>query len=294
MSRIAAFRVDGATSWGVVEGDRLFPVGGRAGAPGSVEELLDTPDLSVWLRSRAATSLDVGTVHLLPPIRPRQDLIALGLNYRDHLDESAARTQQFTPPRQPILFSKAASSVIGPEDEISFDRSVTAEVDWEVELAVIIGRPGRDIEPADALKHVFGYTIANDVSARDLQFLEGKQWYRGKSLDTFCPLGPWIVTVDELGHARGLQVALRVNGQTKQSSTTDDLIFGVEDIIASTSAGRTLGPGDVILTGTPPGVGFTRVPPEYLHDADVVEAEIEGIGVLRNRVRETRSRAARS
>lgn len=292
LPRIAAFRADGAASWGVVEGDRLFPVGGTAGAPASVAELLDTSDPFVWLRSRSGASLRLNEARLLAPLRPRQDVIALGLNYREHLDESTASTQQFTPPRQPILFSKAASSVVGPEADICFDRAVTSEVDWEVELAVIIGRAGRDIERSDALKHVFGYTVANDVSARDLQFLDGKQWYRGKSLDTFCPLGPWIVTVDELGDANGLQISLRVNGKTKQSSSTDDLIFGVADIVASTSAGRTLRPGDVILTGTPPGVGFTRVPPEYLRDGDIVEAEVERIGVLRNRVRETRARAA--
>ena len=135
-----------------------------------------------------------------------------------------------------------------------------------------------------AIEHIFGYTVANDVSARDLQFLDGGQWYRGKSLDTFCPLGPWIVTTDELGDARGLRLALRLNGVTKQDASTDDLIFAIPEIIASASSGRTLHPGDVILTGTPGGVGFSRVPPEFLRSGDVVEAEIERIGLLRNRV----------
>ena len=162
---------------------------------------------------------------------------------------------------------------------------MTNEVDWEVELAVVIGRAGRNISRGAAVDHIFGYTVANDVTARDLQFLDGKQWYRGKSLDTFCPLGPWIVTADELADARGLRLTLRVNGVTKQDASTDELLFPVPEIVASASAGRTLLPGDVILTGTPAGVGFTRTPPEYLKDGDVVEAEIDRIGVLRNQIR---------
>ena len=288
--RIARFRLGGTSSWGIVEDDRVID----ASAVGTLEALLEATDPAARLRGASGgPSRTLGDVTLLAPVQPRQDVIALGINYRQHVDESAFATQQFTAPRQPVLFSKAARSVIGPDEAITYDRSVTSEVDWEVELAIVIGRPGRDIEARNALEHVFGYTIANDVSARDLQFLDGRQWYRGKSLDTFCPLGPWVVTRDELGDASGLRVSLRVNGVTKQSGSTDDLIFGVADIIASVSSGRTLGPGDVILTGTPPGVGFTRQPPEFLHDGDVVEAEIEGIGILRNGVREiSRARAA--
>ena len=148
-----------------------------------------------------------------------------------------------------------------------------------------IGRAGRNISRGAAVDHIFGYTVANDVTARDLQFLDGKQWYRGKSLDTFGPLGPCIVTADELADARGLRLTLRVNGITKQDASTDELLFPVPEIVASASAGRTLLPGDVILTGTPAGVGFTRTPPEYLRDGDVVEAEIDRIGVLRNQIR---------
>jgi 2-keto-4-pentenoate hydratase/2-oxohepta-3-ene-1,7-dioic acid hydratase in catechol pathway len=225
-------------------------------------------------------------VQLLAPLEPRQDLIALGLNYRTHVDESTGATKQTALPKQPVLFGKAASSVIGPDAEICFDPKVTSQVDWEVELAVVIGRRGRDIAKERALEHIFGYTVAIDVSARDLQFLDGGQWYRGKSLDTFCPLGPWIVTTDELGDARGLRLTLRVNGVTKQDASTDDLIFAIPEIMASASSGRTLNPGDVILTGTPGGVGFTRTPPEFLDASDIVEATIERIGVLRNRVRE--------
>ena len=248
--------------------------------------MLESADPFGWLRRVAdarARSLD--EVKLIPPLAPRQDFIALGLNYRTHVGDSGVAAGQPTPPDRPILFGKAASSLIGPDDEICFSRSVTNEVDWEVELAVVIGRAGRNISRGAAVDHIFGYTVANDVTARDLQFLDGKQWYRGKSLDTFGPLGPCIVTADELADARGLRLTLRVNGITKQDASTDELLFPVPEIVASASAGRTLLPGDVILTGTPAGVGFTRTPPEYLKDGDVVEAEIDRVGVLRNQVR---------
>lgn len=289
--RLATFRDDSGISWGVVAADRVSDARRVTGAPRDVLTLLEDDDPRRWLAllSEAGASgwRDLRSVTLLPPLpRPRQDFIALGLNYAQHLDETTETTRQSTPPKQPILFGKAASSVIGPYDDIRIDRSVTTQVDWEVEVALVVGRAGRDIAPSRALEHVFGYTVANDISARDLQFLDGGQWYRGKSLDSFCPLGPWIVTRDELGDARGLHVELRVNATVKQSASTDDLIFGIPAIVASVSAGRTISPGDVILTGTPGGVGFSRKPPEFLQHGDVVEAEVQGIGVLRNRVRE--------
>jgi 2,4-diketo-3-deoxy-L-fuconate hydrolase len=284
--RVASYHAGNETSWGVVSAERITDARSVPGAPASVRELLESSDPSGWLRRAAdARARPLREVKVLAPLAPRQDFIALGLNYRTHVGDSGAAAGQTTPPERPILFGKAASSLIGPDDEICFDRAVTKEVDWEVELAVIIGRAGRNISAGDAVDHIFGYTVANDVSARDLQFLDGKQWYRGKSLDTFCPLGPWIVTADELADARGLRLVLRVNGVTKQDANTDELLFPVSEIVASVSAGRTLLPGDVILTGTPAGVGFARTPPEFLKDGDVVEAEIEGIGVLRNRVR---------
>ena len=285
--RVASYRSGNERSWGVIGDGQVSDARSVRDAPRSLRELLGSADRAHWLEAVAAPAvrtLTLADVHLLAPIEPRQDLIALGLNYRTHVDETSGATKQAAPPKQPILFGKAASSVTGPETEIRFDPSVTTEVDWEVELAVVVGRTGRDIAPDAALDHIFGYTVANDVSARDLQFQDGGQWYRGKSLDTFCPLGPWIVTSDELGDARGLRVTLRVNGVTKQDASTDDLIFAIPAIIASVSNGRTLYPGDVILTGTPGGVGFTRVPPEFLRDGDLVEAEIERIGVLRNRL----------
>jgi len=283
--RVATYRAGEETSWGVVVGDHVSDARQLNQAPLTVRELLESADLSRWLdvlAAPAARTFPLADVQLQAPLQPRQDLIALGLNYKTHVAETTGATNQAVPPKQPILFGKAASSVIGPDDAISFDANVTSQVDWEVELAVVIGRRGRDIPVTRAIEHIFGYTVANDVSARDLQFLDGGQWYRGKSLDTFCPLGPWIVTTDELGDARGLRLTLRVNGVTKQDASTDALIFAIPEIIASASSGRTLHPGDVILTGTPGGVGFSRIPPEFLRSGDVVEAEIERIGLVRN------------
>ena len=285
--RVASYRAGGETSWGVVVGDHVSDANQLNGVPLSVRALLESADQSRWMAALAdakARTFPLKDVQLLAPLEPRQDLIALGLNYKTHVAETTGATKQAAAPKQPILFGKAATSVIGPDAEIRLDRKVTTQVDWEVELAVVIGRQGRNIAADRALDHIFGYTVANDVSARDLQFLDGGQWYRGKSLDTFCPLGPWIVTTDELSDARGLRLALRVNGVTKQDASTDDLIFAIPEIIASASVGRTLYPGDVILTGTPGGVGFTRKPPEFLRGGDLVEAEIERIGMLRNRV----------
>ena len=287
--RIASYRAGKETSWGVVVGDQVSDARQLNQAPHTVRELLESEDLPRWLdvlAGPAARTFPLADVQLLAPLEPRQDLIALGLNYKTHVAETEGATKQAAPPKQPILFGKAATSVIGPDAEIRFDRKVTTQVDWEVELAVVIGRRGRDIPAGRALDHIFGYTVANDVSARDLQFQDGGQWYRGKSLDTFCPLGPWIVTTDELSDARGLRLTLRVNGVTKQDASTEDLIFAIPEIVASVSSGRTLYPGDVILTGTPGGVGFTRKSPEFLRSGDVVETEIERIGVLRNHVRE--------
>jgi 2-keto-4-pentenoate hydratase/2-oxohepta-3-ene-1,7-dioic acid hydratase in catechol pathway len=285
--RVASYRAGDETSWGVVRGEHVSDSRELRDAPRTVRELLESADHARWLSALsdpAARTFALAEVRLLAPLEPRQDLIALGLNYKTHVAETTAATKQAALPKQPILFGKAASSVIGPDAEIRVDPRVTTQVDWEVELAVVIGRGGRDIAADRALDHVFGYTVANDVSARDLQFLDGGQWYRGKSLDTFCPLGPWIVTTDELGDARGLRLELRVNGVAKQDASTDDLLFAIPEVIASVSAGRTLHPGDVILSGTPGGVGFTRTPPEFLRAGDVVEAEIARVGLLRNRV----------
>jgi 2-keto-4-pentenoate hydratase/2-oxohepta-3-ene-1,7-dioic acid hydratase in catechol pathway len=186
-------------------------------------------------------------------------------------------------PARPLVFAKFPSSVIGPGEPIRIDRSLTQRVDWEVELAVVVGRRMRDVPEGDALAHVFGYTVGNDVSARDLQFGDG-QWVRGKSLDTFCPLGPVVVTADELPDPQALGLRTRVNGETVQDSNTSEMVFGVAELLSFCSRSFTLEPGDVVLTGTPWGCGEFMDPKRSLQHGDVVEVEVDGIGVLRNEV----------
>jgi 2-keto-4-pentenoate hydratase/2-oxohepta-3-ene-1,7-dioic acid hydratase in catechol pathway len=186
-------------------------------------------------------------------------------------------------PKHPVFFSKAVTAVIGPFDPIPFDSRVSTKLDWEAELGVVIGRAGKNIAESEAMDHVFGYTVINDVSARDLQRRHGGQWLKGKSLDGTCPMGPCIVTRDERDGSN-LRVATRVNGITKQDSRTTHMYFSLPRLIAELSLGMTLEPGDVLSTGTPPGVGFARTPPEFLAPGDILETEIEGIGCLRNPV----------
>ena len=216
--------------------------------------------------------------------RPARNVFCLGLNYLAHAKESARmRGKALEVPAVPVIFTKATTTVSGPFDPVEIDTGVTSQVDWEVELGVVIGRAGRDIQHRDALSHVFGYTVINDLSARDLQS-QHLQWFKGKSLDGFCPMGPVVVSPDEFGDPQQKRLRLRVNGVSKQDSTTADMIFPVDVIIEWLSKGLTLEPGDVIATGTPEGVGMGRTPPEFLADGDVVETEIEGIGTLRNRI----------
>ena len=239
--------------------------------------------------SEVRTFAEIGAVHSLsnvqlaaPIPRPRKNIICLGENYAEHAKESAeARGRQATGLEAPIFFTKAPTTVNSPYGNIVIDPSVSIEIDWEAELAVIIGKGGKNIREEDALSHVFGYTVVNDVSARDIQWRH-KQYFKGKSIDGYCPMGPWIVTADEIADPQELAVRLRVNGVTKQDSNTHMMIFSVRTIIAVLSQGMTLEPGDIIATGTPSGVGFARKPPEYLKAGDVMETEVEGIGTLRN------------
>jgi 2-keto-4-pentenoate hydratase/2-oxohepta-3-ene-1,7-dioic acid hydratase in catechol pathway len=233
---------------------------------------------------RAVThALDGVRLHA-PIARPPKNVFCIGLNYLAHAKESARmRGKEVEIPTVPVIFTKAPTAINGPHDDVPVDPSVTSSVDWEVELGVVIGAGGRNIDRRDALDHVFGYTVINDISARDLQSRH-VQWFKGKSLDGFCPMGPVVVTRDELGDPQQQRLRLRVNGVTKQDSTTADMIFPVAVLIEWLSKGLTLEPGDIIATGTPEGVGMGRTPPEFLRDGDVVETEVEGIGVLRNRI----------
>ena len=220
-------------------------------------------------------------VTLLPPLDPpRGNIIAMGRNYQKHAEETAHGGEA----KPPTIFTKAITSVTGPYDDIAIDPSISADIDWEVELAVVIGRRGANIPRREALAHVFGYMVLNDVSARDIQNGWGGQYFKGKSLDRSCPTGPWVVTRDEIPNPQGLGLKLRVNGQVKQDGNTGDMIYPVDATIEWASKGMTLLPGTVIATGTPDGVGFARTPPEFLKADDVMETEVEGIGVLRNRM----------
>ena len=211
------------------------------------------------------------------PVTHPEKIIGIGLNYRDHAAETKLEL-----PKRPLMFGMFANAIIGPEQPIVIP-PVSKQVDYEAELGVIIGRRGRNISAGDALQYVAGYTIINDVSARDLQFADG-QWFRGKSFDTFLPMGPCLVTPETLRDGDGLAITLRLNGQTLQDSNTSHMVFKVPELISCISEVMTLQPGDVISTGTPAGVGFTRNPPVFMKHGDVVEIEIEGISVLRNPV----------
>lgn len=248
---------------------------------GSQYLLLDTAatDVAELIRTGGAPAVTDQQVSgaLLSPVLPGK-VVCAGLNYMDHVRETGLAL-----PQEPLLFAKFPSSVAGPTDAIVVDAALTERVDWEVELAVVFGRRARNVSSTAALEHVFGYTVANDVSARDLQFRDG-QWVRGKSLDTFCPLGPVIVTADEITNPQRLGLRTRVNGELVQDSTTGEMIFDVATLISYCSRSFTFEPGDVLLTGTPWGCGEFMDPKRSLHPGDVVETEVDGIGTLRNPV----------
>lgn len=231
--------------------------------------------------------LPVASVSLLAPLPElKRNVFCLGWNYAEHSKETAhlrGREKNLLPER-PVFFTKATTALNGPFSDIPVDARVSSQTDWEVELGVIIGRRGKNIPREEAYEHVFGYTVINDVSARDIQIAHGKQFFKGKSLDGYCPMGPWIVTRDEIADPHALALRCRVNGVLKQEGCTKDLIFDIPAIVQWLSLGLTLLPGDVIATGTPSGVGFARTPPEYLQPGDVVECEVEGIGSIRNRI----------
>jgi 2-keto-4-pentenoate hydratase/2-oxohepta-3-ene-1,7-dioic acid hydratase in catechol pathway len=282
---------------GVVRGDRVIDAAMLPAAdwrpPATLLDLIQQgPD--AWRRMRELVDrTQPGTGHSLAEIRwhapiprPTKNIFCLGRNYVAHAEEAAkARGQEVKIPTIPVIFTKAPTTVTGPFDDILADRSVTQQVDWEVELGAIIGKTGRNIAKADAFGHVFGYTVINDVTARDLQ-QQHMQWFKGKSLDGFCPMGPVVVTADEFGDPQSKQVQTRVNGVVKQDASTAKMIFAVDVIIEWLSKGLTLEAGDIIATGTPEGVGMGRTPQEFLADGDVLETEVEGIGTLRNRIRD--------
>ena len=223
-----------------------------------------------------------------PIPKPLKNVFCVGSNYRAHVTEaSRAQKKEDKTPKLPVFFTKPPTSVVGPDEDVRLDPTVSEKMDYEVELAVIFGKAGRNIPANKAIDHIFGFSIGNDVTARDLQRAHGGQFLKGKGLDTTCPLGPEIVTIDELPNFENLRISLKVNGEVRQDGNTRDMIFSVSRLIESLSEGLTLEPGDILLSGTPSGVGYAMEPPHWLSDGDVVTCEIEGIGSLSNTIRNT-------
>jgi 2-keto-4-pentenoate hydratase/2-oxohepta-3-ene-1,7-dioic acid hydratase in catechol pathway len=238
------------------------------------------------LPAESGPRLPVSAITLRAPLpQPRRNLFCIGRNYRAHAEELATsvfRDQMAEEPKWPMVFSKVPETVVGPFDAVRLPgKAVSEQIDYECELALIIGRGGRDIARSRAMEHVFGYTVVNDVSARDVQVRHG-QWHLGKSFDTFCPMGPWIATADELD-GRATRVRGWINGELRPDGKTQDMIFDIPALIETCSRGITLLPGDVIATGTPSGVGMGFSPPKWLRHGDVVRVEIDGIGAIENR-----------
>ncbi len=286
----AAARLGALHEGQVVDLERLA-AGAGAALPAAMLDFIDMgPDavkLAGELLGRGTvpgTALPLANVQLLAPIpRPRKNIFGIGLNYTEHVRESA-QSLDTSPelPRQPVIFSKPPTCVIGPGQPIEHDATITQQLDWEVELAAIIGTRAKRVAREDALSHVFGYTIILDMSARDCR--RAGQWIYSKGLDTYAPMGPCIVTADEIPDPQTLDLWLTVNGAEKQRSNTAYMLFKVDELIADLSQGMTLEPGDIIATGTPAGVGAGRNPQEFLWPGDVIEAEVAQIGRLRHPV----------
>jgi 2,4-diketo-3-deoxy-L-fuconate hydrolase len=273
------------------------PAGGHA-RPGVLEDAMIRPIATATLRDYIALApheriawhvpdelVPISGVSLEAPVSPPRNVFCVGRNYLEHAREGArAFGRELKLPAVPTFFTKASTAIAPPDSTLSFGAAISREYDFEAELAVVIGAQCKDVPESEALHVVFGYTALNDLTARDLQRAHG-QWFKGKSLDSSCPIGPWIVAAQELGDPQALELRLRLNGVEKQHSNTSQMIFPVARLIAELSRGMTLLPGDVIATGTPAGVGFARTPPEFLADGDALEVEIERIGILRNTVR---------
>jgi 2-keto-4-pentenoate hydratase/2-oxohepta-3-ene-1,7-dioic acid hydratase in catechol pathway len=287
--RLISYRgTDGREALGVASAEQWLPAAALLpDGPRTMDELLAVPGARAALATAAAAGLaeidrtgsPLRDADLLAPVTRPGKIVAIGRNYREHIEEEGADR-----PTAPLIFAKWPSSVVGPGAEIRWDPELATQVDYEAELAVVIGRPARHVSEAEALDYVLGYTCLNDVSARDIQFGDG-QWVRGKSLDTFCPMGPVLVTSDEIPDPQQLAISCRVGGTVLQEASTAQMYFGVAAIVSYCSRSFTLEPGDVIATGTPGGVGIFRDPPLLLGDGDEVTVEIEGIGRLMNTCR---------
>ena len=249
----------------------------------AVRDLLAAAEAGEHMHARHAAT---DTVLLAPLPTPRKNVFCVGRNYAEHIAEGdRAQDKNTGVSEYPVYFTKPPTAVIGPGAEIPIFPTLSEAIDYEVELTVVIGRAGRNISKERAWDHIFGYTIMNDITARDVQRRHGGQYFKGKALDGSCPLGPWIVTADAIGDPHDLAIALSVNGERRQNGSTASMIFDIPTLIASLSEGLTLEPGDLIATGTPSGVGYAMEPPRFLHDGDTVLCEIENIGELENTLR---------
>ena len=284
--KLATFVHDGVEQPGVVIGDRILPTGGTSllaliqGGPAALDAVRKLAQ-----SSKPTGGYSLKDISLRAPIpAPLRNVFCVGRNYKLHIEEGArARGVEPSYPEVPEFFTKATGAVCGPGDVVQLP-AITQKLDYEVELAFVIGKAGRDIKARDAAEHILGYMVLNDVTARDLQRSHG-QWFKGKSLDTTCPTGPWIVTADEFDIGRDHRIWLSVNGQVRQDSLTTDMVFDCTAILESLSAGLTVEPGDIITTGTPSGVGLGLEPQIWLKDGDVMEAGIDGIGTITNTIR---------
>ncbi len=283
--RLITFRVGGGSRVGVVrDHDEVVELSEPADMLSLIEAGEDgLAAARAALSSSRARARRLAGLELLSPLpEPHGNIIAIGRNYRKHAEETAV--MEGREPSPPTVFTKAITSLAGPFADIAIDPNVSDRIDWEVELGVVIARKGANIKRSAARGFVFGYTVVNDVTARDIQSGWGGQYFKGKSLDRTSPTGPWIVTDDELPDPQSLRLRLHVNGTLKQDGHTGDMIYPVDAIIEWVSIGMTLLPGALIATGTPDGVGFARTPPEFLKPGDLMETEVEGIGTLRNRI----------
>jgi len=291
--RFCTYRARGEPSVGIVAGNAVVDLRALArrrrlpSVPGDMLELIaKVPTLELralaleadaWVRA-GREAMPAARARFLAPIpRPRKNIMCTGRNYAEHAKESG-----HAPPEVPVFFTKPPTAVIGPGAPVT-RHAVTEQLDYEVELVAVIGRRARNVTPANALEYVFGYTVMNDVTARDLQ-RRHQQWFKGKSLDTFAPLGPWIVHRAAIPDPQQLHLSMRINGEVRQNSTTANMVFSVAQLISVLSMGMTLEPGDLLATGTPEGVAMGMNPPKWLQPGDVMEAEVEEIGVLRNPV----------
>ncbi len=290
--RLASVQVDGGWRLGAVDADEAK----IAVLPGNLDDVVRgvVALADVEPAATKAPRMPLADVRLGPPLRRfNRDILCTGWNYWDHFEESKGKREGQDPvevPRHPTFFTKGPDTVIGPFDDIAYDPELSKKWDYEAEVALVIGRDGRDIPEDQAWQHVFGFCVANDVSQRDLQRAHGGQWLKGKSIDATMPLGPWITTVDEIADPYALQIQCEVNGERRQNASTGQMAFRVERLIAELSRGMTLRAGDVLLTGTPSGIGNAREPQVFLGDGDVIVTHVSGLGTLRNRVAQSSSR----